>query len=358
MFSHLAESRNETRRRVRFFGGALVLTLVLAGCGGQDGSTAPTTPATSTVEVAPGPPPVVDNRPSNVTFGTGPDGGVYAVVGAGMSQLISDHVSGVRSSTQTTAASLENTRLVRDGEITFGLSDNLTATLGVRGEGPFDGEPKADNLAFIVSGYPALGHQVVRADSDIQTLGDMKGRSVCVAPGVQGPMLNEILSMWDLSLDDLDVTVDQYSSCAQAVIRGNIDLFNYNGGGSSGIIYELQSLGEVRFLSTTDDRIAQLQQTYPWWLTAEIPADMYEAQGLPAKTVATSTGLVIAQRNLSESVVYDFVKALHENFEQLRPLHPNLVFYQFPSASANPMSENDLPTHPGALRFYKEMGWR
>jgi TRAP transporter TAXI family solute receptor len=345
------------RRRVHRLVGSLsiALALVVAACGG--GETATTAPLPSP-SPAPAPAPVPDDRPANVTFGTGPDGGVYAVVGAGMSQLINDHVSGVRSSTQTTAASLENTRLVRDGEITMGLSDNLTATLGVRGEGPFEGEPKADNLAFIVSGYPALGHQVVRADSDIRDLGDMKGRSVCVAPGVQGPMLNEILSMWDLSLDDLDVTVDQYSACAQAVIRGQIDLFNYNGGGSSSIIYELQALGQVRFLSTTDERIAKLQQTYPWWLTEEIPADMYEAQGLPAKTVATSTGLIIASRDLSESFVYDFVKAMHENFLQLEPLHPNMKFYQFPSASVNPMSEDDLPTHPGALRYFREMGWR
>jgi len=299
-------------------------------------------------------------REDSVVIGTGPEGGVYAVVGGGLSEVINKHLDGVRASTQSTAASLENTRLVRDGEVDIALSDSLVYSQGLNNEGAFEDDPPMAGVTFLGGWYPAIGHHLVRVDSDIQSLGDMKGRSVCIAPGIQSTMLDQILSGWGMSIDDLKVVVDEYANCADRVANGEIDMFNYNGGGNSSIVIQAASLEQMRALSMpagTAEKI--VANGYNVWFEIEIPSDMYsELQGLPARTVANATGMLIANEELSEDTAYAIVKAMHEHHDELAKLHPQFAAYAFPEAAQNPFDEADMPTHPGALRYFTEQGWR
>lgn len=301
-----------------------------------------------------------DGGETSVVFGTGPDGGIFSVVGAGLSELINSSVDGARSSTQATAASLENTRLVRDGEVQLSLSDSVVVSEALAQSGPFAEDPALENVSFIGGGYPAYAMHLVRADSDIESLADMKGRSVCIAPGIQSTMLDQVLSAFDLSLDDLEVTIDEYANCADKVSQGAIDMFNINVGSGAAVVMQAAAGGDMRILSVpegTEEKITEAG--YPVWFQTDLPADAYDGlAGLPASVVANSTGMVIGSTELSEQFVYDFVKAMDENAEELQKLHPQLSYYAFPDAAENPFEEDVIPTHPGALRYYEENGWR
>lgn len=300
---------------------------------------------------------------TSVVFGTGPDGGIFSVVGAGLSELINSSVEGARSSTQSTAASLENTRLVRDGEIQLALSDSVVVSEALEQSGPFVDDPKLENVSFIGGWYPAYAMHLVRADSDIKSLADMKGRSVCIAPGIQSTMLDQVLSAFDLSLDDLDVTIDEYTNCIDKLSQGEVDMFNVNvGSGAAVVMQAAAGGGAMRILSVPEGTEGKLRDAgHPIWFETDVPADAYDGLGgLPAHLVANATGMVIGSPELSEDFVYDFVKAMDENTQNqnLQKLHPQLSHYAFPDAAKNSFEENVIPTHPGALRYYKEKGWR
>lgn len=296
----------------------------------------------------------------SVVIGTGPEGGVYAVAGAGISELVNNHIEGARASTQTTAASLENTRLVRDGEIDLGLGDALALAEAIDQKGAFADDPPTDSIRFIGGWYPALGHHLVLEGSDIKSLGDMAGRSACLPPGVQSTMFDQILSAWGLSIDDVNVTIDEYSNCADRVARGEIDMFNYNGGGNSAIVIQAASLAKMRILPVPSGTEAKLKKNgFTWWFETEMPADMYpELGGTPATIVANATGLLIGNESLSDEFVYELVKTMHEQHADLAKLHPAMEAYAFPTAAANPFDESKLQTHPGALKYFVEQGWR
>lgn len=246
----------------------LAIGLAAAGCGGKQANT-PQDESSTACETSSG----------RITIATGNTGGVYYTLGGGLAQLISNNTS-LKASAAETGASVQNIQQLAAGDydIAFALAD--TAADAVNGKDSFEGKPQdISALARIYSNYTQV---VVRADSGINSVADMKGKSISTGSPKSGTevIANRLLGAAGLSGSDISAqrlalrpTVDQMKS-------GQIDGLFWSGGLPTPELTDLTtSLGDdIKFIDVTD-LIDDLKKINPVYEKGSLPADTYS---LPA----------------------------------------------------------------------------
>jgi TRAP transporter TAXI family solute receptor len=252
-------------RASRVASAALVIGLVAAGCGGKQSNDA--------AEQQSGSCETTDGR---ITIATGNTGGVYYTLGGGLAQLISNNTS-LKASAAETGASVQNIQqlVAGDYDIAFALADS--AADAVEGKASFEGEPQdVTALARIYSNYTQV---VVRADSGIDSVADMKGKSISTGSPKSGTevIATRLLEAAGLGASDISAqrlalrpTVDQMKA-------GQLDGLVWSGGLPTPELTDLMtSMGEdVKFLDVTD-LIDDLKEINPVYEEGTLPADTYD----------------------------------------------------------------------------------
>ena len=247
---------------------ALAVLLVTAACGGKQTNNS-ADQAAGSCEAGEG----------RITIATGNTGGVYYTLGGGLAQLISNNTP-LKANAAETGASVQNIQqlVAGDYDIAFALAD--TAADAVEGKAAFDGKPQ--DIAALARIYPNYTQVVVRADSGIDSVADMKGKSISTGSPKSGTevIANRLLEAAGLAQSDISAqrlalrpTVDQMKS-------GQIDGLFWSGGLPTPELTDLTtSLGEdVKFLDISDllENMKKVNEVYE---EGSIPADTY---GLPA----------------------------------------------------------------------------
>lgn len=252
--------------RARLLIGAAAVVLLAAGCGGkQTDNNSSGSPDTTKCETSSG----------RITIATGNTGGVYYTLGGGLAQLISDNTS-LKASAAETGASVQNIQqlVAGDYDIAFSLAD--TAADAVNGKGSFDGKPQ--DIAALTRIYPNYTQVVVRASSGINSVADMKGKSISTGSPKSGTevIANRLLEAAGLSTSDISAqrlalrpTVDQMKA-------GQIDGLFWSGGLPTPELTDLTtSLGEdVKFLDLAD-LLPEMKKISAVYEEGTLPADTY-----------------------------------------------------------------------------------
>jgi TRAP transporter TAXI family solute receptor len=247
---------------------AVAVALAAAGCGGKQANTSADESSTA-----------CETSSGRITIATGNTGGVYYTLGGGLAQLISNNTS-LKASAAETGASVQNIQqlVAGDYDIAFALADS--AADAVNGKASFDGKPQdITALARIYSNYTQV---VVRADSGIDSVADMKGKSISTGSPKSGTevIANRLLEAAGLAASDVSAqrlalrpTVDQMKS-------GQIDGLFWSGGLPTPELTDLfTSLGEdVKFIDITE-LLPDLQKINSVYEEGSLPADTYN---LPA----------------------------------------------------------------------------
>ena len=269
---------------------------------------------------------------------TGGTSGVYYPLGVALANNIGKAMPGVKTSVQATKASVENLNLLQAGrgEIAFTLGDSLSDAWKGSEEAGFKTPLK--KLRGIAAIYPNYVQIVARADSGIKTLGDLKGKAVSVGAAKSGTELNARIIFAAAGLTYKDFSKVEYLPFGESV-----ELMK-----NRQIDVTLQSAGigvsALRDLATSVDIVV-----VP--MPSVIPANTYRGQttDVPAASVQN---YLVTHEGVSSDTVYAMTKALWSGLDQLIAAHSAAKSID-PKRALEGMP---VPLHPGAERYYKEVG--
>ena len=292
-----------------------------------------------------------------VTIGTGGVTGVYYPTGGAICRLVNkgrkDH--GIRCSVESTGGSVYNLNTIRAGELDMGVAQSDWQFHAYHGSSKFEDQGANMELRAIFSVHPEPFTVVARADSGIESFDDLKGKRVNIGNPGSGQRGTMEVVMAALGWEKSDFALASELKSAeqsQALCDNKIDAIVFTVGHPSGSIKEATTSCDSVLVSVSGDAIDKLVAENDYYRTATIPGGMY--RGNPDDVVTFGVGATfVSSTNTSTDVVYQVVKAVFENFEDFKKLHP-----AFSVLKKEEMIKDGLsaPLHDGALKYYKEAG--
>ena len=293
-----------------------------------------------------------------VTIGTGGVTGVYYPTGGAICRLVNKgrKQHGVRCSVESTGGSVYNINTIRAGELDMGVAQSDWQYHAYNGTSKFENHGPFRGLRAVFSVHPEPFTVVARADSGIKNFMDLKGKRVNVGnpgSGQRGTMevLMDALG-WDMG--DFRVASELKSSeQAQALCDNKIDAMVFTVGHPSGSIKEATTTCDSVLVTVDGATVDKLVADNDYYRTATVPGGMYNGSDSDTKTFGVGATFVASTR-VSDQVIYEVVKAVFENFDAFKKLHP-----AFANLKESEMISDGLsaPLHDGAVKYYKERGW-
>lgn len=290
--------------------------------------------------------------PTFINVLTGGTSGVYYPIGVGLSQLYSGGIPDAKTSVQATKASVENLTLLQAsrGELAFALGDSVADAWNGVEEAGFKVPLK--KLRAIAGTYPNYIQIVASKESGIKTLADLKGRSVSVGAPKSGTELNAraIFKAAGLSYEDMSkIEFLPFAESVELIKNRQLDATLQSAGLGMAAIRDLASTMELNYVSIPAEVTAKVDN--PAYQAASIPAGTYDGQDVDVPTVAI-TNILVSHEGVSDEVAYLMTKLLFDNLERLGNAHSAAQDIKLEGAAKN----LPIPLHPGAERYYKEVG--
>tara|TARA_R110002096_G_scaffold33400_5_gene96594 strand:+ start:8213 stop:9214 length:1002 start_codon:yes stop_codon:yes gene_type:complete len=307
--------------------------------------------AGAAIAAAPMVAPVAANAQEFINVLTGGTSGVYYPVGSALATLYGEKIPGVQAQVQSTKASVENLNLLQQGkgELALALGDSVKFAWEGNEEVGF--KAPLTKLRGIAAAYPNYIQIAATADSGITTLADLKGKSLSVGAPKSGTEVNTraILAAAGMSYDDMaKVEYLPFAESVELQKNRQLDATVQSAGLGVASIKDLSNAMPTTIVSVPADIVAKLGAPF---VPGIIPAGTYEGQTADVPTVAIMN-FFVTREDVSDETAYQMTKLLFENLPTLVAAH---------KAAANIKLENalngmPLPLHPGAERYYREVG--
>ncbi len=292
-----------------------------------------------------------------VAIGTGGVTGVYYPTGGAICRLVNrgraDH--GIRCGVESTGGSVFNINAIRNGELEFGVAQSDWQFHAFNGTSRFEEQGAFEGLRAVFSVHPEPFTVVARADAGISTFDDLKGKRVNVGnPGSgQRGTMEVLMGAKGWTMGDFALASElQAAEQSQALCDNNIDAMIYTVGHPSGSIQEATTACDSVLVEVSGDAVDGLVNDNPYYRTATIPGGMY--RGNDSDTMTFGVGATfVTSADVPEEVVYEVVKAVFENIDQFKGLHP-----AFANLDPAEMANDGLsaPLHDGAAKYFREAG--
>ena len=317
---------------------ALVMVLALLGCGSQSANTDSS----------------ADNSGSekyNLIIGTGGVGGTYYPLGGALASVWTKYLDNVTVSAQSTGASVENTQLLENGEVELALTQNDLAEYAVKGEYMFT--KKYEKMQLIGRLYSEPIQVFVRNDSGIKSIADMAGKRISVSYPGSGANANaeQLLGVFGITVNDIKAEYPSNSDTADRMKDGLLDGMLTTTGAPNATFQEMCMSADCTLLSLSDEDCDKIIAQYPFFAKYTIPAGSYEGQTEDVQTLCVQSVLAVST-DLSEDLVYDLTKTLWENQTELSGMLSALSDLSVDNA----LEGITIDFHPGAVKYYKEIG--
>nr|WP_206529759.1 TAXI family TRAP transporter solute-binding subunit [Brevibacillus sp. SYP-B805] len=321
---------------------ALLLSLSLTACGGGGGQG-------NAGGGAGGGGGQASNDPNQLIIATGGTGGTYYPLGGGMAEQITKN-AGITATAQSTGASAENLRLIRDKKADIAFTQSDIADYASKGTEMFQQDGKIDFQA-IGALYNETIQIVVAPDSGINSVADLKGKRVSVGAPGSGTELNakQILEAYGLKFEDLQLQRLSFADSAKAIQDGQLDAAFQTAGTPTAAITELAATTGVKIIPVDADKIDALISKYPFYVKTTIPGKTYETVPDDVTTVSVKS-LLVVRSDLSEDLVYKVTKAIFDNIDKLGHAKAKEIKVEEALAGIS------LPVHPGAKKYFTEKG--
>ena len=292
-----------------------------------------------------------------ISIGTGGVTGVYYPTGGAICRLVNKgrKTHGIRCSAESTGGSIYNINTIRAGELEFGVAQSDWQYHAYNGTSKFEDQGKFDKLRAVFSVHPEPVTILARDDSGIKNITDIKGKRLNVGNPGSGTR-----GTWDVleaalgwSRSDLRLASEMKSAeTGQALCDNKIDAYFWLVGHPSALTQETLSTCASHLVNATGPAIEKLVADRPYYRVATIPAGMYNND---ADVTTFGVGATfVSSADVPDEVVYTVVKAVFDNIDDFRKLHP-----AFANLKEAEMIKDGLsaPLHPGAVKYYKERGW-
>lgn len=289
-----------------------------------------------------------------LTLASGSPGGAYYPLGGGMAVVIQKTVEGFRCAAESTGASVENSRLVGNGDSDMGMVMGSVGYNAAQGKKPFE---KKYDIVSLFQMYPAPQHLVTTAQSGIKKIADLKGKRVSIdVPGSGCSTMSKIiLEEAGFNLEkDLKIANLSQTESVQALKDGVIDATFFNFAYPGSAVMDLAATRDIVLVPIEQKLLDQILKKHPYYVKIVIPGKTYAKVDHDVLCLGDSN-VMIANKKMKDDVAYKIVKAIYTNVNEgqwaLKNVHP-IAAQLTPQNAVN----SPLPFHPGAAKYFKEIG--
>jgi TRAP transporter TAXI family solute receptor len=290
-----------------------------------------------------------------ITIGTGGVTGVYYPTGGAICRMMNKvkKDTGIKCSVESTGGSVYNINNIKNGELDFGIAQSDVVYQAYNGTGKFKGKAYKD-LRVVMSIHPELLTFVVRKDSGIKKLTDVNGKRINIGNPGSGneATVNLLFSQSPLNKLHFNKEGLKAAECPNALKDKKIDGYFYMVGHPTANIKDAANSTAIDLINIDGPAAQKLVKEKPYYAWGVIPAGMYKGVNHDTKTYGVKAVLV-TNNKMSDKAVYSMVKAILDNFNKFKRLHP---------AYKN-LTKKDLLKgfdhkimHPGAVKAFKEAG--
>ena len=307
----------------------------------------------------------VVNAADFISIGTGGPTGVYFVVGNSVCRMVHKEAAegrkegrkhGIRCAAPSTGGSNYNIGQISEGELQFGVAQSDWQYHAYNGSSKWEGK-QYSNLRAVFSVHPEPFQLIAGKGTGINSWDDLKGKVVNIGnPGSgQRGTMEVLMDKHGTAISDFKQATELTSSeQVGALCDGKVDAIGYTVGVPNGSIGQAIDGCGAHFVNLDSDVEKALVNDNPFYAFANIPAGAFYAS---QKNDAVTFGVMatfVSSSDVSDDVVYEVVRAVFENLDDFRKLHP-----AFTNLNPEQMISNGLsaPLHDGAVKYYKEQGW-
>jgi len=288
-----------------------------------------------------------------LTINGGQTKGAFNQVASGLAAYAKKNIDGINASAKASAGSVDNTRQVDARKADMGVVFASDLYDGVKGIGTFT--EAASNVRYVTFLFGSVGHFVVPDDSSIKKLEDIKGKTISMGGPGSGSAKNlgKLLDHVGLTGSFKDVYAGKKSS--DQLVNGRVDAYNWHPGIGSGFIRGTANNIKIRFVDLdAPAKASGFYDEFPYFEPVAIPGGVYPGVDTDTMTIGTGT-LMIAHKDVPEDVVYQFLKGVYsdDGKEFLKAAYGDRADQM---TIANGNKNLVAPLHPGAEKFWKEMG--
>ncbi|HAS6153418.1 TPA: TAXI family TRAP transporter solute-binding subunit [Vibrio vulnificus] len=292
-----------------------------------------------------------------ITIGTGSVTGVYYPTGGAICKLVNkdrkDH--NIRCSVESTGGSIYNVNTIRSGELDFGIVQSDWQYHGYKGTSKFEEQGPYTKLRAMFSLHTEPFNIIARSDAGIDKLEDLKGKRVNIGNPGSGDhaTMSVVMDAMGWNNDSFKLASElKGSERSQALCDNKIDAFIYMVGHPNGSIKEATTSCDAKLVSATGPQIDKIVSDNPYYAYSTVPAGMYRGTDKDVKSFGVAATLVTTA-DVSDDVAYNVAKAVFENFDTFKRLHPAFATLKKEDMVSAGIS---IPLHPGAVKYYKEVG--
>lgn len=291
-----------------------------------------------------------------IGIGTGGLTGVYYPTGGAICRLLNRgrKQHGIRCAVESTGGSIFNINAIRNNDLDFGIAQSDWQYYALKGESSFASQGPMPELRAVFSIHSEPFTVVARDDANINSFDDLKGKRVNIGnPGSgQRGTMEVLMAAKGWSLDDFSMTSElKANEQSHALCDNKVEAMVYTVGHPNASIEEAFASCDSHLVPVEGDAVDKLIRDNPFYAPALIPAGMYAANPKATPTFGVKATLV-TDASMDEEVVYQLTRAVFENLDKLRQLHPAFAHLK----AEDMLQGNAAPFHPGALRYYREAG--
>ncbi|WP_027151860.1 TAXI family TRAP transporter solute-binding subunit [Mesorhizobium sp. WSM2561] len=293
-----------------------------------------------------------------VTIGTGGVTGVYYAAGGAICRLLNKDrkTHGIRCSVESTGGSAFNVNTIKEGELDFGMAQSDVQYNAYKGLESFKEGGLHTDLRAVFSIHPEPFTVLAHPNAGVTKFEDFKGKRFNVGNPGSGTRssMERLLGAMGWTLADFSLASElKADEHGPALCDGKIDGFFYGVGHPSANIQDPTTTCAAKLVPLTGEVVDKLVAENPYYAKAVIPGGLYANNPDDTGTFGVLATLVTSAKVPDESV-YQLTRAVFENFDEFKSLHPAFANLD----PAKMVAEgNSAPLHPGAEKYFKEKGW-
>jgi TRAP transporter TAXI family solute receptor len=280
---------------------------------------------------------------------TGPQGGVWIPLGGQLKDMWEKAVGGL-SVQALPGAGIANVRGIEEGKADVGFGNSISTVDALAGNPPFT--KKHGNVCNVATLYPQYFQVVTRADANINSVKDLKGKGVTTQQrGNTGEAITaHMLKVAGMGYNDVKMSFVSYTDSVTQMQDGHAVAFTLGTTIPSGSVMDLAAARDIKLLDMTD-MYEDMRKINPGYTLVNVPKGTYPKQDKDVKVIGYATHIV-ASCKLPEDMVYNMTKAMAANVSNMAAVNKAMAGLT-PKAMAEDIG---VPFHPGAAKFYKEAG--
>ena len=286
-----------------------------------------------------------------ITIASANSGGAWYTIAGALADLFQNNIEGV-TSTATSGAGISNIFSVaaNEAQLGFGFPDDvLDAQNGV---GDFEGNA-LNNVVGVTALYPGVLHIAVAADSGINTIEDLVGKTICTqAKGNAAyKMTWKVLDAYGITEKDVTMNYIGFSDAADLIKDGHADALCYMSTYPYSALQDLAESRGVHLLEVDDEHMAAILNSSPAYSTVTVPGGTYTGADEDVNSLGCTT-ILFTNSEMPEDVVYQMTKLMFDNYDDLCVVNKSLA-----NMTPEFVVENiGITLHLGAEKYFKEVG--